>query len=282
MRHYASHGCSCVYWFKLWVLRFAFFSLFEVHLHLKDYKQPDVPQCGCCRSFLISLGITLWAEMRAAPGPHRLVLVSQNYRCLEEQTDGSEPAHQVTVSSSAREAVGITTWQLFGKQFLYKMSWWTRATPKRCSHFRKMSSDSPKQHKNPHKPTSLQNTSSQLCMPKKCCFLTQQLKPLPYYRPESSGQDEKNVNTGHLPRKRMNLGDQTSLGVWTHCRRNQKELPPFFSPVASESWFLLEHGIQQPRVNSTVGDKPNKNGFHRIFPQSVFILSGTWGQVMQR
>lgn len=80
----------------------------------------------------------------------------------------------------------------------------------------------------------------------------------------------------------MSLGDQTSLGVWTHCRRNQKELLPFFSPVASESWFLLEHGTQQPRVNSTDGDKPNKNGFHGIFLQSVFILSGTWGQVMQR
>lgn len=149
------------------------FVLFEAHLHLKDGKEPDVPQWGCCRSCFINLGIALWAEMRAAPGAHRLVLISQNYCRLEEQTDGSKPAHQVTASSSAREAVGGTTWQLFGKQILYKMSWWTWATPKRCSRFRKMSSDSLNQHKNIHKPNAVQNTAGQLHMPKKCCFLTQ-------------------------------------------------------------------------------------------------------------
>lgn len=35
------------------------------------------------------------------------MLISQNYCCLEEQTNGLQPAFQVNISSSAREDVGI-------------------------------------------------------------------------------------------------------------------------------------------------------------------------------
>lgn len=104
-----------------------------------------------------SIWTSLWVVMKAAPASHSLVLTSQNY-CHLEETNDSEPAHQVTISSSARQAVGIITWQLLAKQPLYKMSWWTWATPKKGTYCRKVLSDSLNQHKNIHKQNSIQNT----------------------------------------------------------------------------------------------------------------------------
>lgn len=214
--------------------------------------------------------------MRAEPGSHRLVLISQNYCHLEEQTNGSEPAHQVTISRSAREAVGITTWQLFGKQALYNMSWWTLATPKRYSYFREMSSDSLNQHKKTY--TNLTQYRIHLAS----CVLPKNAVSLPnnwslkhsdslllIIDQQAQGKVIKNVKTGHYPRKR------TSLGAQTHCWRSQKELMPQFRPVASESQVFLQSGIGQPRVDPADGDKTSKKGFHWIFLQSVFTLLGT-------
>lgn len=80
------------------------------------------------------------------------------------------------------------------------------------------------------------------------------------------------VNTGHHPGLR---GWAWELWLIAGGARKDWYVQPncFRIPVSPST------GIKQPRVSTVDGEKPSKNGFTGIFLQSVFIVSGTKGQV---
>lgn len=138
----------------------------------------------------------------------------------------NKPMAQRQLTRSPLQAQpGNTTWQLFGKQSLCKMSWWIQITPKRFSYFKNCPQIAWNSTKNISQPNAVLNASGQLCMPRKSCFFTWQLQPktwwypLSYYRPAILGEDDNTCEHRASSRaKRM------SMGALTHCWRSQKGL----------------------------------------------------------